>query len=276
MDLGLTGRTVFITGASGGIGSAIARQFRDEGAQVAVHYHRRRETGEALARVLGSSNAAAFGGDLTSEREVGEIFRRVRDRFGSVHHLVTCAGVWPPLDTPVCQMTLDQWQNTLHQNLTSAFLCCREFLARQENSSVDDPSIVVIGSTAGVFGEAGHADYASAKAALAQGLVLSLKNEIVKQAPLGRVNAVCPGWTLTPMAESFAGNRQATRGALSTIPLRKFATPEDIAPAVVFLSSPVAAGHITGQMLVISGGMEGRRLFDDSELDLPRPNSENR
>ena len=126
----------------------------------------------------------------------------------------------------------------------------------------------MIGSTAGHFGEAGHADYAASKSGLMHGLLASLKNEIPRIARLGRINAVCPGWTLTPMAEKFSANSESMVRALQTIPLRKFAKPEDVASAIVFLSSNKLAGHISGQTLFVSGGMEGRVLYRPDEIEL--------
>src|SRR5581483_11813951 len=102
-------------------------------------------------------------------------------------------GVWPSDDEPVWQLPLDRWRHTLDANLTATFLTARGFLREVERTG--HGNLVLVGSTAGRFGEAGHADYAAAKAALQVGLLHSLKNEIVRIAPLGRVNAVAPGWT---------------------------------------------------------------------------------
>jgi len=117
-----------------------------------------------------------------------------------------------------------------------------------------------VSSTAAVFGEANHADYAAAKAGMAYGLTHSLKNEIVRLAPLGRVNCVCPGWTDTPMAAGHTDDPAAVHRATATMALRKVARPEDIAAAIVFLTSDRLAGHISGAVLTIAGGMEGRLL----------------
>ena len=111
----------------------------------------------------------------------------------------------------------------------------------------------------GIFGEAGHADYSAAKAAIAHGLALSLKNEIVRTAPLARVNVVAPGWTVSPMTEGEL-TEEAVARVTATMALRKVATAEDVARAIVFLCSPLAAGHVTGQTITVAGGMEGRLL----------------
>ncbi len=260
MDLGFQNRTVFISGASGGIGQAIARQFRAEGANVIVHYFRNEASANTLVAELGSEHAMAVRADLTSETDVRDAFQQVADRFGDLQMLVANAGVWPEEHVPVHEMSAQQWQSTMDTNLKSVFLCCRQFIKQVVANGIDDPSIVMIGSTAGVFGEAGHGDYAATKSALIHGLTLTLKNELAQVSRLGRVNTVSPGWVVTPMARSFTADEAAIERALSTVALRKVAAPEDIANAVSFLSSTLVAGHITGQAITVSGGMEGRRL----------------
>ena len=146
---------------------------------------------------------------------------------------------------------------TLRSNLTATFLTARAFLREVERNGRGN--LVLVGSTAGRFGEAGHADYAAAKSAIQVGLLLSLKNEIVRVAAGGRVNAVAPGWTYSPM----------TRGALDpevverisrTMALRKVATADDIARAVLVLASDELSGHISGELVTVAGGMEGRTI----------------
>ncbi len=260
MDTGLAGRTVLVTGASGGIGQEIARAFAAEKANVVVHFNRNQEQAENLIDELGEPATLAIQADLTNKDSINSMFDRIAERFSGVDHLVCNAGVWPPGFVPVAEMTIDQWKETIDVDLTSVFLSCRRFLQQVKHSALVDPSIVLIGSTAGVFGEAGHADYASAKSGMIGGLMNTLKNEIVTLAGQGRVNAVSPGWVLTPMTEKFANDQSALEQALSTIAMKKVAAPQDIANAVVFLSSPRVAGHISGQNLVVSGGMEGRLL----------------
>ena len=114
---------------------------------------------------------------------------------------------------------------------------------------------MLIGSTAGRFGEAGHADYASAKAAIGQGLLLSLKNEL---AP-ARVNVVAPGWTVSPMTEASLTDA-VVEHVTATMALQKVARAEDVARTVVWLCSERAAGHVTGEVVTVAGGMEGRLL----------------
>jgi 3-oxoacyl-[acyl-carrier protein] reductase len=143
-------------------------------------------------------------------------------------------------------------------NLTLTFLTARGFLGEVGRNGYG--SLVLVGSTAGVFGEAGHADYAAAKSAIVHGLLLSLKNEIVRIAPTARVNSVCPGWTLSPMTRSALEDPQVLERATKTMALRKAAEPHDVAAQVVALASDEVSGHVTGQVVVVAGGMEGRLL----------------
>jgi 3-oxoacyl-[acyl-carrier protein] reductase len=125
-------------------------------------------------------------------------------------------------------------------------------------------SLVLVGSTAGIFGEAGHADYAAAKSAIVHGLLLSMKNEIVRIAPQGRVNAVAPGWTESPMTRTALTDPDLVARVTRTMPLQKVAEPEDVARQVVVLASDVLSGHVTGQVVTVAGGMEGRLLHPES------------
>ena len=239
MDLGLAGKRALVTGASGGIGQAVARELAAEGVEVVAHYHRNREAAEALGGL-------ALGADLRDEAQVEELFAAA----GPLDLCVANAGVWPSEDVPVAELPLERWRATIDGNLTATFLTCRGF-ARQRRAR----ALVLIGSTAGRFGEAGHADYAAAKAAIGQGLLLSLKNEI---AP-ARVNVVAPGWTVSPMTEASLTDELVDR-VTATMPLRKVARTEDIARTVAFLLSDRAAGHVTGEVVTVAGGMEGRLL----------------
>ncbi len=256
MDTGLAGSRVLVTGASGGIGAETARAFAAEGARVAVHYHRGHERAALVAAEL--SDAVLVQADLTREDDTDRLFREVRDAFGGVDVCAAVAGVWPVEDVPVWELGLDRWRATLDANLTATFLTARGFL--REIAGSGHGSLVLVGSTAGLFGEAGHADYAAAKAAIIHGLLLSLKNEIVRVAPAARVNAVCPGWTETPMAREALTDPERVARATQTMALRKVARPEDVARQVVVLASDELSGHVTGQGVTVAGGREGRLL----------------
>jgi 3-oxoacyl-[acyl-carrier protein] reductase len=253
METGLHGKRVLVTGASGGIGSACARAFASEGAEVVVHFHRGRDRAEALAGEVGG--APALGADLTNEADADRLFAKP----GRLDVCVAVAGVWPREDVPVWELPLERWRETLDANLTASFLTARGFLRGVAERG--HGSLVLVGSTAGIFGEAGHADYAAAKSAVVQGLLLSLKNEVVRVAPRARVNAVCPGWTYSPMTRGEIDEDVLSR-VTATMPLPKIAEPEDVAHQVVVLASDELSGHVTGQVVMVAGGMEGRLLRD--------------
>lgn len=255
MDTGLAGKGVLVTGGSGGIGSACVRAFAAEGARVAIHYRASRERAEELAREIGT--AAVLQADLTDETHVERLFAEARDELGQIDVCAAVAGMWPRDDEPVWRLSLARWEEVLRANLTATFLTARGFL--QEARRTGHGSLVLVGSTAGRFGEAGHADYASAKAAIQVGLLLSLKNEIVRIAPGGRVNAVAPGWTYSPMTRGELDEDVVER-LTRTMALRKVALAEDVARAVVVLSSDELSGHVTGEVVTVAGGMEGRTL----------------
>jgi 3-oxoacyl-[acyl-carrier protein] reductase len=259
MDTGLSGKRVLVTGASGGIGAACARSFAAEGCRVALHYHRGRERAEAVAADCGEG-AVLVQADLRREDDAARLFDDARASLGGVDVCAAVAGIWPEEDVPLWRLTLDRWQETLAANLTATFLTARGFL--QEVERTGRGSLVLVGSTAGLVGEAGHADYASAKSAIVRGLLLSLKNEIVRIAPLGRVNAVCPGWTVSPMTRSTLDDPGLVERVTRTMSLRKVAEPEDVARQIVVLASDELSGHVTGQIVVVAGGMEGRVLHD--------------
>jgi 3-oxoacyl-[acyl-carrier protein] reductase len=254
MELGLEGSAVLVTGASGGIGSATARVLAAEGARVGVHYHSNREAAEAVATEVGG---VALQADLRDEASADALVPAALEALGRLDACVANAGAWDPEDVPVARMSLDRWRSTLDANLTATFLTARAYLRHVE--AAGEGSLVLVGSTAGIFGEAGHADYAAAKAGITQGLLLSLKNEVVASAPLARVNLVAPGWTISPMTAGEL-TEEAIARVTATMPLRKVATAEDVACSIAFLCSPRASGHVTGQVITVAGGMEGRRL----------------
>jgi Dehydrogenases with different specificities (related to short-chain alcohol dehydrogenases) len=247
METGLAGKRVLVTGASGGIGGACARAFAAEGAEVVAHYRSGRERAEALG--VGT----VVGADLTREDEVERMFAEA----GPLDVCAAVAGVWPREDVPVSELSFERWRETLDANLTATFLTARGFLRQLDG----DGALVLVGSTAGIFGEAGHADYAAAKSAILGGLLLSLKNEAVRRSPTVRVNAVAPGWTESPMTRGHVSDEQVARIS-RTMALRKVAQPQDVAAQVVALASPLISGHVTGQVVTVAGGMEGRVLHD--------------
>jgi 3-oxoacyl-[acyl-carrier protein] reductase len=251
VETGLAGKRVLVTGGSGGIGSACAREFAAEGAHVLVHYRTGRDRAKAVAAEVGGDVIHA---DLTVESEVEQLFEDA----GRLDVCAAVAGEWPREDVPVWELPVVRWEATLRANLTATFLTARGFLRGVAASG--QGSLVFVGSTAGIFGEAGHADYAAAKGALVA-LMLSLKNEVVRVAPRARVNAVFPGWTESPMTRGLV-DQDRVDAVSRTMALRKVARPEDVARQIVVLASDELSGPVTGQVITVAGGMEGRTVHE--------------
>ena len=254
MELGLEGKAALVTGAGRGIGAATARALAAEGAKVAVHYNTSRGPAEVLAAEIGG---VALQADLRDETAADALVPRAVEALGRLDACVANAGTWDPEDVPLARMSLERWRATMDSNLTVTFLTARGYLRHVERTQAG--SLVLVGSTSGLFGEAGHADYSAAKAAMTHGLARTLKNEVVRTAPLARVNVVAPGWTASPMTEDQMTDEVIDR-ATATMALRKVATAEEVARSIVFLCSPLAAGHVTGQVITVAGGMEGRLI----------------
>ena len=269
MESDLKGQTIVVTGASGGIGSRTAEELANEGAQLVLHYHRGAARAERLAERLRFDfgvEALPVAADLRDEGAVERMFRLALEQFERLDGLVANAAIWPPDGLPLAQMSLEQWRETVDTNLTGTFLSCRSFLRHLEDQRRAHAAIVLIGSTAGIFGEPGHADYAATKAGLV-GLCLTLKTEIVRTTPRGRVNLIEPGWTLTEMTRQSVREPGLVEGVVRTMPVRQIARAADIARAAVMLASPAASRHVSGQALTVAGGMEGRVLWDADEID---------
>ena len=263
MQSNLDGQSILVTGASGGIGTAIVKQLAREGATPILHTHTNRSRAEALAEELAPITRTPLPivtADLSSAAAVEHMWEEILQKTPKVDGVIANAGVWTATPRPLEQLSPDQWRHTLSVNLDGVFYVARGFFNHLMAQPREEASLIFISSTAALFGEAGHADYAASKAALTYGLTPTLKNEIVRLAPRGRVNCICPGWTHTPMATQALSNPEFVRRSLATIALQKLATPEDIAQAAVFLSSSTLAGHVTGLVMPIHGGMEGRVL----------------
>ncbi|OZJ06065.1 hypothetical protein BZG36_01082 [Bifiguratus adelaidae] len=243
--VGLKDKHVIVTGASGGLGLVTAREFLGKspgkpeigttkspvelGAKVTLHYN---STSDTLTSLLEAypKQVVALKANVSDEKEVAACLAEAVRVLGPPNVLIVNHGIWPTDDISVKDMSLDRWQKTIDVNLTGSFLFCREFLRAVEKHAVkENVAIVFVGSTAGKFGEAFHSDYASTKSALMEGFKLSLKNEIAKIAPKGRVNAVAPGWIRTPMADKAMQDPELMFQAMASSPLRKISEPEDVA-----------------------------------------------
>jgi 3-oxoacyl-[acyl-carrier protein] reductase len=271
MDLLLQDKAVLVTGASGGIGRALAGAFAGEGARVVLHGHRGMGALEEwLAQQPWRERALALAADVTRPAEVDALFERARERFGRVDVCIANAGVWPPEDVPLAEQSDERVRRTLEVNLLGALWTARAFL---RGLAADGPRadghgacLLFTGSTAARFGERGHADYATSKAGLL-GLMRSLKNEIVGLDRYARVNVIEPGWTVTEMTQRAIEDPALVTRVVRTMPVRQIARAVDIARVALMLASPAAARHVSGQVLTVAGGMEGRVLWDDGEID---------
>ncbi len=271
MHTQIAGLTVLITGASGGIGEALARAFADEGANLLLHSQRRGAELERLVAASGWSERALVGeADIREPEALDSLLGAGRQRFGRVDVAIVNAGIWPPEDLPLHRLDPARVREVIEVDLLGAIWTCRSFMRllaelgpREDGRGA---SVCLIGSTAGRFGEANHLEYSVAKAGL-HGLMRSLKNEIVRVDPWARVNLVEPGWTVTPMAAAALEQPGLIEKVCATMPLRQLATPQDIAGSVVYLSAPGMARHVSGEVITVAGGMEGRRLWTDADID---------
>jgi 3-oxoacyl-[acyl-carrier protein] reductase len=239
----LDGKTALITGATGGIGAAIARALHAQGANVALSGRRAAEL-ESLAAALGE-RAVAFPADLADPEAPGKLVEAIEARFGALDILVNNAGL--TRDMLALRMGDADWNAVLEVDLTAPFRLARSALRGMMKRR--HGRIISIASIVGVTGNAGQANYAAAKAGLI-GMSKSLAQEVATRGVT--VNVIAPGFVQTAMTDAIP---EAARTALlARIPTQKMGQPEDIAGACAYLAS-AEAGWVTGQTLHVNGGM---------------------
>ncbi|HEY1014309.1 MAG TPA: 3-oxoacyl-ACP reductase family protein [Herpetosiphonaceae bacterium] len=243
---GLTGQVAIVTGASRGIGRAVALELASWGARVAVNYQRSAAAAAAVVAEIeqAGGEALAVQADVTQPAEVAAMVRAALERWGALHILVNNAGV--TRDNLFQRMKDADWDTVIDTDLTSAFLCAQAVLPAMRAAGYG--RIVNVASLAGLAGNVGQANYAAAKMGLV-GLTKALARELTGAGIV--VNAVAPGFVETEMIESIP--QWLREWALDVIPLKRFGEAEEIAPAVAFLASP-AASYIIGHTLTIDGG----------------------
>jgi 3-oxoacyl-[acyl-carrier protein] reductase len=240
-DLG--GKRALVTGASGGIGAAVARALHAAGAEVALSGTRRRPLDD-LAADLGS-RAHVVPADLSDPQAVEQLAKDAQAALGGLDILVNNAGI--TRDQLLMRMSDADWQAVLDVNLTAAMRLCRAAMRPMMKSRWG--RIVNITSVVGATGNPGQTNYAAAKAGLV-GFSKSLAAEVASRGIT--VNAVAPGFIATPMTDKLSDDQKA---ALTTrIPAGRLGTPDDVAAAVLYLSTP-EAGYVTGATLHVNGGM---------------------
>jgi 3-oxoacyl-[acyl-carrier protein] reductase len=271
MDSGLRDKVVVITGASGGIGRALAESFGAEGCRLVLSGHSQIDSLATWTEQQPfRDQALVVGADVADPAAVDALFAAAVERFGRVDVCLANAGMWAPEYTPLACMDPARLLRTVEVNLLGSAHTARSFLATLADTGPRDDgqgaALVFTGSTAGRFGEKGHADYALAKAGLT-GLVMTLKNEIVAIDPYGRVNLIEPGWTVTHMVRPALAQPGTIQRVVATMPLRQLGRAADIARTALWLASPRLARHVSGQVITVAGGMEGRLLWDADEVD---------
>ena len=231
---------VLVTGASRGIGAACAEAFGRAGHEVVVHFHR--DEAGARRTLERAGRGSIVGADLSKWSECERV---VRDA-GKLDAVVVNHGVWK--EAAIDQMTEDQYDETIDTNVRAVFALCGAAAKTMKQARAG--SIVLIASTAGQRGEALHSHYAASK-----GAVISLTKSLATElAPFGiRVNCVAPGWVATDMAAPALNDPAERATVLSTIPLGRVGTPEEIAAPVLFLCS-AGASFITGEIFNVNGG----------------------
>ncbi len=242
----LRDRVAVVTGASRGIGRAIAVALAAEGAKIAVNYSSNSTAADQLVEEITAAGgeATAIQADISNVDSVDALIKTVTDQWGRIDILVNNAGI--TRDTLLLRMKLEDWQAVIDTNLTGVFLCTRavsKLMLKQKSGR-----IINIASVAGQMGNPGQANYSAAKAGVI-GFTKTVAKELASRGIT--VNAVAPGFISTDMTKDLKGGEEI----LKFIPLARYGEPEEVAGVVRFLAADPAAAYITGQTINVDGGM---------------------
>ena len=239
----LNGKTALLTGATGGIGRAIAKTLHDQGANL-ILTDINPDALEKFQKELGD-RVAVFAGNITDENDLKNLVKFGEQAFGNIDILINNAGITK--DTLSMRMTDDMWDAVLKVNLTAGFRLTREVLPRMMKKRWG--RIISMASIVGVIGNVGQANYAASKA----GLIAMSKSIAGEVAGRGiTANCIAPGFIATPMTENLPDN--VKQAMLDRIPMKRMGTPQDIANVVAFLASEESA-YVTGQTINVNVGM---------------------
>ena len=241
----LDGQTAIVTGASRGIGKAIAISLAKEGAEVIINYSSSMENANKVVSEINSFGGSAYSlqADISNESSANQLIKAVLDKNKKIDILINNAGI--TRDGLIMRMKTDDWQKVLDLNLNGVFYCTRA-VSRQMLKQKKG-RIINITSVVGLIGNPGQANYSAAKAGVI-GLTQTTAKEFASRGIT--VNAVAPGFISTDMTKDLD-----SESILSAIPLGRFGSPEDVAGAVRFLAADPSAGYITGQTIQVDGGM---------------------
>jgi glucose 1-dehydrogenase len=253
----LAGQKALVTGASSGIGRAIAVALGRAGADVVVNYRSGDEMAQQVVDHITGAGGKAYAhrADVSREDQIVDMFARMRDEFGAIDILVNNAGLQK--DAPVHDMTLDQWSTVIGVNLTGQFLCSREAIREfkrrgiREEVSRSAGKIICVSSVHEVIPWAGHVNYAASKG----GVMLMMKSIAQEVAPLRiRVNSICPGAIRTPINREAWETPEAYSSLMRLVPYKRIGEVDDIARTAVWLASD-DADYVTGASIFVDGGM---------------------
>lgn len=242
----LQDRVAIVTGASRGIGRAVAIALAREGAKIVVNYARSSTAADEVVKEIAQAQgeAIALQADVSKAEEVDQLIEQTLNKFGRIDVLVNNAGI--TRDTLLLRMKPEDWQAVIDLNLTGVFLCTRavsKTMIKQRSGR-----IINISSVAGQMGNPGQANYSAAKAGVI-GFTKTIAKELASRGIT--VNAVAPGFIETDMTSNLANSEEI----LKLIPLSRYGKPEEIAGMVRFLAADPAAAYITGQVFNVDGGM---------------------